>query len=77
MKYSYYINYMPVSTDTYEKIIDKAMKLSVEFTINVSHKVNEEYCTTELEIPFLGLLDMIVYDDKIKLNKEDGNNKKH
>lgn len=74
MKYSYYINHMSISTNTYEKIINKAIELSVEFTINVSHKVNEEYCTTELEIPFYGLLDMIVYDGKINLNK---NNKEH
>ena len=77
MKYKHYVNDIAVDDFEYERIINKAIKFSVEFVIHTEHGANREYSDVHLDIPMRGLLDLIIYDGRISLNKANDNNKGH
>lgn len=73
MRYIQFVNDIRVENDVYDKIINKAIKLEVQYIIHIEHYKGNDYTSVQLDIPIEALLDLIIYDDKINLNKNNDN----
>lgn len=64
MRYIQFVNDTQVENDIYDKIINKAIKLEVQYTVHIEHYKGNDYTSVQLDIPIEGLLDLIINNEK-------------